>query len=1033
MDELISNYITSLLVNLIPKIIKKLGSTFLGSERERSIKRCFRNGIAAFLDGLKNVNKEEKKLLARIFKKFFLEEEVADELIVLLDGKTLDHNRLITLFENSGYVHNQIPGIDFQLALELFEETFIATATEEKSLQEIIKINELRAQRQTQQKILDTVQEYLNSLKEKNIDIIIDQYMEGTGKEAAERNKLQSQIKSYVSWLRDRYGKIELRGIKRRGQQVLQLDLGDIYVPLEAVAFKRFEYEDSLYDDTERSNFYNIKLDKVMELGKRIVITGGAGCGKTTVLLYIAWILSTALATGDQNYIQEKLGLKNIIPLPLFVPLSLFVMYQRNNARSLEPRKKTLAAFISDFLVEKQSSFDLPSRFFEKLLQSGQHVILLLDGLDEVPNEDERILVRQAIEDLVTGRDDLRVVVTCRSTAYKDQTALGRGFHEVHVKALIKEQRNRLIQQAYGHIYRKYPVECSKKIKELIDSLDKFEEQRRQRLGRDTEPLVTSPLLVRLLLIVHFSTIRLPEQRAELYMKAIDTLLLPDYAPDDSVAVEIGRLIGKSKENHRELVQHLAFAMHLKGAELGREITEQELRSILSNSSYSADTDKFIALTRLRGTLLEERLGFYRFIHLSFQEFLAARYLAEVKRAEAGVNGIVVFLEKGLLIDIWWREPTLLVAGYLSIISPYSAKLFLKRLAGINKDATEHNRNLSADAQMAGIEISATAFLEWKPDDDLLRKELSHKIVELFLNKKIMVTTKPFLRVSTGNALARLGDKRPEVSSIEEIPFCYVPAGGFWMGCADGDEWGDVYEKPFHIVENCNTDYWISRYPITIAQFKIFIQESKYLLQNQESLEGFPNHPVSNISWVEAIEFCNWLTNKLQMKGLLHTNCKIDLPTEVQWEKAARGGIEIPEQPIVCQVKKIKQNSKMRKIKNPILNRRYPWGNEPNPDFANFKDSGFRSTIPVGCFIAGSSPYGCEDMSGNVWEWTKSLLGNYPCQPKHIVEYSIIQNQKIVVRGGSYINSKFLIRCSTRRYGFPSGTSSDFGFRVVIR
>jgi predicted NACHT family NTPase len=190
---------------------------------------------------------------------------------------------------------------------------------------------------------------------------------------------------------------------------------------------------------------------------------------------------------------------------------------------------------------------------------------------------------------------------------------------------------DRMIRQAYAAIYREDPAARQAKADELLDGIRKLEDERRRRLGKEVERLVSSPLLVRMLLVVHFSERRMPEQRAELYMRATDAMLLPEYAPDEATADRIGRLVGGSRELHRDLVQHLAFAMHRRGPTQGREIQEDDLRRVLKdNPAYAGLVDDLIGLTRLRGTLLEERLGAYRFIHLAFQEYLAARYLAEI-------------------------------------------------------------------------------------------------------------------------------------------------------------------------------------------------------------------------------------------------------------------------------------------------------------------------------------------------------------------------------------------------------------------
>ncbi|MCK7480151.1 MAG: NACHT domain-containing protein [Candidatus Moduliflexus flocculans] len=102
---------------------------------------------------------------------------------------------------------------------------------------------------------------------------------------------------------------------------------------------------------------------------------------------------------------------------------------------------RTLAYFISHHLISKQADFDLPADFFVQLLQDGRDVLLLLDGLDEVANEDERAEVRQSVEELASGREALRVVVTCRTIAYRSgRTALGADFREIAVQPLDPEQ-----------------------------------------------------------------------------------------------------------------------------------------------------------------------------------------------------------------------------------------------------------------------------------------------------------------------------------------------------------------------------------------------------------------------------------------------------------------------------------------------------------------------------------------------------------------------------------------------------------------
>lgn len=647
------------------------------------------------------------------------------------------------------------------------------------------------------------------------VKVIVSQYGKAPGKAVADE-LLRGHIERYLKWVGERYGAIELRGIERQGRQVIQLDLDTVYVPLAATDFQM----------TGGSS--QIDLNHILACGPRLVITGGPGSGKTTVLQHIAWTLTLALFQDQPALAAERVGLPlekdAALPLPIFVPLSAYAQHRRSLPATSQAQQRTLASFISHYLIDKQTTLRLPADFFARLLNEGQTVLLLLDGLDEVPDDDERAMVREAIQDLVAGKDRLRVVVTCRTVAYKERTVLARGFREVQVLPLADQHITQLVTQAYAAIHPADADAQRDKTAHLLDGIRSLEAERQRRLGERAEPLVTSPLMVRLLLIVQENERRLPDQRAELYMKATDNLLLPDYLLDEAAASRLGRLV-QDKETHREMVQHLAFQMHQAGEQQGRDIDEERLRQVFQGSPYAELAGDLIRITRLRGTLLEERNRRYRFVHLSFQEFLAARHLAEVVRGNSGIEGIARFLEGGPILESWWREPALLVVGYLSKASPPNAQTLVRRLAGVDSDAAARHAALAADVQMAAAAVAATAFREWSPwpvGEDALRRELGQRLQSL-----ITSPGHPVWRATVGNSLAKLGDDRPAVMTIEGMQFCFVPAGPFTMGSGEQEPGADSDEKPQHMVDLAY-DYWIGRYPVTNAQFQSFVDDGGY-------------------------------------------------------------------------------------------------------------------------------------------------------------------------------------------------------------
>jgi len=201
--------------------------------------------------------------------------------------------------------------------------------------------------------------------------------------------------------------------------------------------------------------------------------------------------------------------------------------------------------------------------------------------------------------------------------------------------------------------------------------------------------------------------------------------------------------------------------------------------------------------------------------------------------------------------------------------------------------------------------------------------------------------------------------------------------------------------------------FYIGRYEVTVAQFRAFVEATAFRA-NAQALGGGLDHAVGFVSWPDALAYCRWLETTLrdwphtppQLSRLLRDGWRVTLPTEAQWEKAARG----------------------------TDGRIFPWGNEPRQDRANFRGT---SVTPVGSFACPECPFDLSDMSGNLWELTRSPYRPYPYDPT-IDDVDLDADALWVMRGGSFGDSDQNIRAAIRGGVDPGARRPFIGFRVVL-
>lgn len=245
-----------------------------------------------------------------------------------------------------------------------------------------------------------------------------------------------------------------------------------------------------------------------------------------------------------------------------------------------------------------------------------------------------------------------------------------------------------------------------------------------------------------------------------------------------------------------------------------------------------------------------------------------------------------------------------------------------------------------------------------------------------------------------------LSGAEPDTAPTRAFDWVTIPAGAFVMGSDARPRRGAILPSELPQQQVHVAEFRIAQTPVTNVEYGEFVEATGHPAPAHWFTgvvpPGLAHHPVTHVDWYDAQAFCRW--------------AGVRLPSEAEWEKAARGPSP-----------------------DPITARIYPWGNErPDPTRLNYRQKGKRTTTtPVDAYPRGASPYGVLDMAGNVWEWINSAYTSYPYAADDGRENPATQAQR-VLRGGSFASpSARYVRCAMRSLSYPTRRREHIGFRVV--
>lgn len=699
------------------------------------------------------------------------------------------------------------------------------------------------------------------------------------------------------------------------------IDIEDIYVPLRAMLDLRGVAEECFADSghaekvlCDRNAGREIALPEAFSQAQKrgyrnILILGDPGSGKTT---HLKRVLLYCLRKGS-----AEIGLPED-SLPVFLPL-----------RHLQDLDKGLDAFIEGEL--NSPHLKTPPGFGERMLRRG-NLLYLLDGLDEVADLAQREQVARWIVAAQKEDSTCRFVVTCRFAGYSPTVRLSADFLEMHLRPLTEEQVGAFVRNWYEVVERGLAIDPDQAEGIARENAEKLIRRLKEPdfRARRVFELTRNPLLLANICLVHRHRGDLPQKRARLYEECIDVLL-----EHWRKAKELK--IGVSAQEGRRVLQPAALWLHSQ--EDRTRATTEELSPHIAPALTAVGWEGGSAAEFLRtirddsGLLTGWDQEHYGFMHLGFQEYLAAR---EIRRR--GFHEPAVLRELAAHFgESWWQEVTLLL---LALEDPSLFEPFMREV--VKKTAFADHPDWVDQCLDDAAETDLKPFLELlgqKPGKQKtlwLRQLAALRVLERMAPEQIDALREPLLHHPYEAIRRRMGERAAMAAKdvISNPPDNYelvrIPAGCFLMGSPEEEKDRFDDEGPQHEVQV--PEFYLGRYPVTNAQY------GQYLKANPDAAEpeywadrelNQPRQPVVGVSWKEAKAYARW--------------AGLRLPSEAEWEYACRAG---------------------------TLTRYYTGDKDSDLGRAGWYSENSKDNLhPVG--EKEPNAFGLYDMHGNVWEWVE--------------------------------------------------------------